>query len=516
MKRTAEPLFLGIDIGTLDISALLVSAGGEVRARSHIPLRIRCEKPGYAEHDPVQDWWRNVCKVTRQLLADADVAPSRIEAVGVAGLFPVTCALDEKGAVLGRAILYSDSRAETHVPAATAMTGADLTGDEPVPNLLWLARHQPSLFSRIHTLLTSTGYLVYRLTGRRVIDPHNAYRFGGVVDGTGLQWREDVRTELGLSDTALPAIAPPGAIAGAISAAAAAETGLTAGTPVITGTTDTIATLLGNGVLDAGDAMIYYGTTGLLTLLTVPLAKALADPSLFGPDVPYYLAVYLPGSGAAVRWTLELLTALQESPMPPEKVYARLDATAATVAPGAGGIFFFPYMAGRLYPRPDGSARGHFAGLTLQHQAAHLWRSVLEAPGYVLAARLQQALPQPVRRLFASGGGARSSTWRSIVSNMLGLPQYYTPAGSGALGVAYLAAQASGAFPDLETIRSTWLGNREATAPDPDQHADYRRLLAEWQALDGALASFQKRQPATAEEERHYAHHLPVDEEQDG
>ncbi len=482
-------VFIGIDVGTLDVHGILISMTGKLVAHQHRAIAVRSPFPGYAEHEPEQDWWNNLCSITQQLLHTSGIEPQAVAGIGLAGLFPVTCALDEQGSPVGPAILYSDSRAEQEVDEVSRICGQPLTGDEVIPNLLWLARHRPLTFARVKTVLSATGYLVYRLTGQATLDPHNACRFGGVVNSTRTGWELEKVAALGLPPDILPQIAATTKVIGTVTRQAASFTGLVEGTPVITGTTDTLATLVGNGVLELGEAMIYYGSTGTLSIVTVPLEDAFHQPALFAPDAPYQLAVYLIGSGAMLQWALDLITACAQAPENRDTLFRRLDMAAADVEPGAGGIFVLPYLAGRYYPQPDGAVRGQIIGLSLHHQAAHIWRALLEAPGYVLATRLQESLPHPIRRLVASGGGARSETWRRIISDMTGLAQHYLPSGSGAMGAAALAALGTGHVSDLKAIREMWLQDERVTEPDPAQVAMYRELLPRWQALDEAASA---------------------------
>ncbi len=486
MKLKKAPAFVGIDIGTMDVHGVLVTETGTILSEQHRSIAVHSTAPGFAEHDVEHDWWDNVCSIIRKLLHEGDVSPSDVAAIGVAGLFPVTCVLDCDGNPLNRAILYSDSRADQEVSEVAEICGQELIGDEVTPNLLWLARNRPTDFERTHNVLSTSGYVVYRLTGEYVIDPHNAYRFGGVVNVSRTGWRLETLSALGLPAEIFPSVELTTQIAGEVHKEASEVTGLAAGTPVITGTTDTLATLVGNGVLDPGDAMIYYGTTGLLTLITHPILQALEQPSTLGPNVPYSLEVYLLGSGAVVSWALDLLTALDDSPPGLDTLYHRLDSAAADLEPGADGLFVLPYLTGRLYPEPDSAARGHIIGLSLQHGVAHIWRALLEAPGYVLATRLHEPLPHPIKRIVAAGGGARSETWRNIISNIVGFPQYYTPGGGGALGAGFLAAMGTKHVSRIETIREQWLGEVQMTEPDPEQTVRYQELLSEWLEFDAS------------------------------
>jgi xylulokinase len=479
--------FLGIDIGTQDIHALLVNEHGRVLSRKHCPLRVHIPAKGFAEHDPDQDWWDNVCAITRQLLKSSDLEAASVEGVGVAGLFPVTCPVNSEGRPVGKAILYSDSRSQAEVEKAAQLSGQRLIGDEVIPRLLWLANYQPETFRTIHTVLSSTGYVVFKLTGRAAIDPYNAYRFGGVTDQNRLGWQRDIVAKLGLPAEIFPEISRSTQVAGGVTQQAAQASGLAPGTPVITGTTDSFAALIGSGVLESAEAMFYYGSTGWLSMVTIPLGHAIREPACLAPDAPYQLAIYLPCLGALLQWAIDLFEDLDLQMPPRDQVYSRLDAAAANIEPGAGGIFVLPYLNGRLYPQPNAEARGHITGLNLEHGIRHIWRSFLEAPGYVLAERLQDPQLQTIQRLFASGGGAHSDVWRGIISDMTGLTQYYVPEGSGALGVAFLAALGTGFAPNIDTIREKWLPQPRVTQPNPERTARYRDLLPKWQALDRSI-----------------------------
>jgi xylulokinase len=478
------PLFIGIDLGTLDVRGVLVTASGRILAEEHRALAVHRPASGRSEHDPELDWWQTTCSLIQQLLKTSGVSPASVGGVGIAGLFPAACFLDEKGMPIGNALLYSDNLAEHLINEIAETINQPLKGDETLPRLVWFARQRPAMFERIQMVLTSTGYIVYRLTGHFTMDPHNACRFGGGVNQERTGWQADMLDTLGIPAEILPPVLSSTEVAGGVTEKAAQETGLAPSTPVIAGTTDTLAALVGSGVQDLGEAMIYYGSTCTLSVITVPLARAMAQPASFGPDSPYQLAVYLSSSGATLRWAVDLFTALQDRTLEPRSIYEKLDEAASRIAPGSNNLFVLPYFAGRFYPHPDSQARGHIAGLSLQHGIGHIWRALLEAPGYALADRLDYPLPHPLRRLYASGGGAQSAIWRGVISNMLGLPQHYAPEGSGALGAAFLAALGTDHVSSFRAIRDEWLQGVEITEPEADQVARYREKLSVWRRLD--------------------------------
>ena len=476
--------FIGIDLGTLDVRGVLVTAEGTVKAEVHHTLNVHSPAPGACEHNPEKDWWQSSRMIIQQLLATENVSPASVEGVGVAGLFPSACFLDEQSDPIGNALLYSDNRASHLLSWVSDVVGQPLKGDETIPRLLWLAQERQEIFERIKKVLTPTGYVVFRLTGRMSIDPHNASRMGGVVKKDGDGWRQDVLDDLEIPAEIFPESFPLVKVVGGVSERAAQDTGLKQGTPVITGTTDTLAALVGSGVQEIGEAMIYYGSSCTLSVVTVPFAEAVVGLESFGIDAPYQLAVYLPSSGAILRWAFDLFTSLQEEVPPQDTVFEKLDAAAAHIDPGAEGLFVLPYFSGRFFPRPDSQASGHIAGLKLNHSIGHVWRALLEAPGYVIADRLRHPLPHQMKRMWASGGGARSKIWRGIISNISGIPQYYAPEGSGALGIAFLAAFGTGHVSRFSTLSEEWLQSIEVTEPDEQVVASYLDKKETWRRLD--------------------------------
>jgi len=250
------------------------------------------------------------------------------------------------------------------------------------------------------------------------------------------------------------------------------------------------AALLGSGVRGPGDAMVYYGSSGTLLVATASFADAVADRTAFDPGSPFRLTAYGPNSGSFLeRARTELLGSAP---------YAELDDAARRVPPGANGVFILPHVSGRMLPVADPGARGAIVGLRLDHGRADIWRAMLESFGWMLM-DAQARLERPLRWLVAGGTGARSATWRSIVSDMMGMAQSLGPDGASARGAAFLAALGTGGVDDVATMRDRWLTaavGEPASVPDPGAHERYVALLPGWLALDRALGS----PPATSAE----------------
>jgi xylulokinase len=490
---SSDSLLLGLDIGTLGVKGVIVRRDGRVLARGRREHSISHPQPGRAEHDPERDWWEDGVAVIRALLAAAGADPRHIAAAGVCGLTPCLALTAADGRAVRAAILYNDNRALDQLAALNAGLGLSLTGQAITPKWRWLAEHEPDALARARVILSSHGYFIRRLTGQPALDYDTASIMGGIFDVARKTWDTAACERMGLEPRLLPPLYPATGFVGEVTAEAAALTGLAEGTRVIAGTGDTFPTLVGCGAVDPGDAMISFGTTGLLTLTVKPLASAAAGPHFTdaGERVP---------AGGAVLWAAnvlacgELLAWYREAfgrAVVPRGVelpdFATLDAAAAGIAPGAGGLVVLPHLLGRRSPEPAPHARGVIFGLAPEHTAAHVYRGLLEAFAYAVRQGLEPVRGQ-VRRVAATAGGAASPLWRQIMADVLELPLEYHPQAAGSLGIAFLAGYAAGLLPDFAALKDQWLVDNEIVAPNAEAATVYRRAYATYLALEEALA----------------------------
>ncbi len=443
-------------------------------------------------HLPELDWWEGAREALVQALSG--IRPQRIAGVGLAGLFPAVCLVAPDGRARTPGILYGDQRAVGATDLVEErLAGEDLDGDEVSPRLVELLRTTPQAALDDSLALGPAGYLGLRLTGVGSIDPHSASRWGGLLGPDGRSWDAAATTSLGIPASMLPPIVPPGRMLGAITAEAANATGIAAGVPVVAATTDSLATMLGAGVMRSGDALAYYGSTGTLLLVTMDLQQALAQPEAHGGATPYRRVAHATGSGLFAQFVRrELLGGVD---------HETLNAEAATVPAGSEGVLVVPYPSGRLLPTPAPGLRAGIAGIGVGHHRGHVWRAVLEAFGWVLMGAQQDegSRASEVRRVTAAGGGARSEVWRGIVSDMTAWPQSVAPADATVRGAAFLAAQAlSGS--SFGALAEQWLADQVDGAtsdrpPDPAATERYRALLPAWTRLVEALAALAEAAP---------------------
>ncbi len=470
-------LLLGIDIGTSSTKGVLCTPDGTVVAETVIEHGVDQPRPGWYEQDADGVWWADVVAVCRQLL------PGRADAVhgvAVSAIGPCLLPVDAAGRPLRPGILYGiDSRATAEIEWLNGHFGEDalfdlggmvLTSQAMGPKILWLRRHEPEVFAATETFLTASSYIVLKLTGERVMDAHTASYYNPLIDLRRLTW--DGRFAEPITDLArLPRIATATEVAGIVTPDAAAETGLSVGTPVTVGTIDAAAEAISVGVTAPGDMMVMYGTTLFFIQRTgAPVADRRMWSAAYATPEAFCVSGGLSAAGGLTRWGRDTFgqPELEAERAGGPNAYAALAELAATSPPGGHGLVCLPYFAGERTPINDPDARGMFAGLTLGHTRADLYRAILEGTAFGVRHNLETmaAMGSTPRRLVAVGGGARNRTWLQIVSDVTGVPQDVPERTTGAAyGDAFLAGLATGLIPDLGKLTSQWVRIGETLRP---------------------------------------------------
>ncbi|WP_177217008.1 FGGY-family carbohydrate kinase [Amycolatopsis arida] len=495
-----DGLLLGIDIGTASAKGVLVSPRGEVLAKVGRAHRTATPRPGWVEHDAEAVWWADFRALSRELLDAAAGRP--LAGLAVSGIGPVLLPADAAGRPLRPAILYGvDTRATAEIAELTAELGADailrragtpLSSQAVGPKWRWLARHEPDVAARAELFLMASSYLVHRLTGEYVLDHHSASQCDPMYDLRAAAWAQDWARRVAPTVT-LPRLLWPTEVAGTVTAAAAAETGLPEGLPVTAGTVDAWAEAASVGVREPGDTMVMYGTTMFLVQV---LTNPRPHPGLWttrGVDPgTYSLAAGMATSGAVTDWLRGLVGG----------DFATLVAEAAEVPAGSRGLLMLPYFAGERTPLFDPDARGVVAGLTTGHGRAELYRAALEGIAYGVRHNLEvmRDAGGVAHRLVAVGGGVRGGLWTRIVSDVTGAEQQVPAETVGAaLGDALLAAVAVGLDPDVaewNPVRHTVIPDERGTAVYDEFYVRYRVLYPATADIAHFLAERQRDTPA--------------------
>ena len=279
---------------------------------------------------------------------------------------------------------------------------------------------------------------------------------------------------------------------GGVTGDAAQATGLLEGTPVIAGSGDTFPTIVGCGAVEAGDAMVSFGTTGLLTITNLPLVKSAAGPhfdaSLAGAAVTWGANVL--SAGRLVRWYRDQFGQMERAVAERmgDSEFTLMEAEASRTPPGSEGLVVLPHWLGRRTPTNNATLRGAVLGLSPSHTPGHIYRAILEAFAYNIRQGFD-VYRSDIKRVVATAGGARSALWRQIVADVNETRMAYHPNASGSLGIAFLAGFGIGAVDDFNAIKYQWLRDPLTIEPQPEAVAVYRKFYSVYCEFDEALAS---------------------------
>src|SRR5947209_485968 len=503
---------LGIDLGTTGVKAALFSAeDGHVLSSAFVDYPLMHPQPGWAEQDPAT-WWQATITAIRTCLVGAvrhNVQPSDVRGVGLSGQMHGVVLLDEQHQVLRPCIIWADQRSEPQCRWMTGRVGAarliELVSNPALPGfsapkLLWIRDNEPELFSRARTMLLPKDYIRFRLTGEVAMEVSDAAGtcLLDVKKGT---WSSEVLDALGLDAKLLPPIVASDTVSGTITTEVASLTDLLAGTPVAGGGADNACGAVGNGIVQPRLALVSIGTSGVVFAYAdtpkVDTSGPVPRVHTFNHAVPkaWYLMGVTQGAGLSLRWVrdniglperaLERWTGLD--------AYELLAKEAESVPAGSDDLLFLPYLQGERTPHLDAYARGGWIGLTASHDRRHLVRAVLEGVAFSLkdCFRIIGEQGLPIEQVRATGGGAKSSLWRQIIADVLGVELVTTNAQEGpAFGAALLAGVATGIYSSVQQACEATVQVVAHTPPRPEIEHIYARAYETYQALYPALKPF--------------------------
>ena len=483
-------LLLGIDIGTYSSKGILVNPSGEVLKSCVVDHEMDIPRPGWAEQDAERVWWGDVIKICHRLLDGSPYRGKDVAGIALSAIGPCMLPLDAQGKPLRPGILYGvDTRATAEIEYLNQKLGEEnifqfsgmvFTSQAVGPKILWMRNNEPDLWKKVDYITTASSYLVYRLTGEKVIDRHTASHYMPLIDIKGLEWSDRFAEEI-IELEKLPRLAWSDELAGYVSLTGEEETGLEAGTPVAVGAVDALSEAISVGVVNPGDLMIMYGSTAFFILVLdspTPDKRMWTVAGAFKGQ--YNLAAGMATTGSLTRWFRdELARELSE-----ETAYATLFAETANIEPGSGGVLVLPYFSGERTPISDPKARGVIAGLTLSHRREHLYRAILEGVAYGIRHNLDtfNSIGAKANRVVAVGGGTKSTTWLQIVSDVAGITQSVPNVTIGAsYGDAFLAGLVSGIL-KRENLKD-WVRESAEIHPNPKNHLKYEVLYQDYLEL---------------------------------
>jgi xylulokinase len=439
-------VYLGIDIGTSSVKAVLVDDSGALVAQSSEPLSVSRPQPGFSEQDPVS-WWQATVKAVGGLPSGPRQA---VRSVGLSGQMHGATLLDQQDRPLRPAILWNDGRSaaeclelESREPRSRAITGNIIMPGFTAPKLLWVAKHEPEIFQRTAHVLLPKDYVRLVMTGEKVSDMSDASGTAWLDVGRR-DWSDALLAATGLTRSHMPSLVEGTSPSGSLTAAAADQLQISR-VIVAGGGGDNAASAVGLGVVAPGQGFLSLGTSGVLFVVT--------DRFRPNPDRAAHAFCHcLPGRWHQMSVMLSAASVLDWV----AELTGRTDLPALVEAARMRGVthrspFFLPYLSGERTPHNDPNARGVFFGIRADTDAVDLAVAVLEGVALAFADGLDVLLEKggSIDEITVTGGGARLPYWGELLAAALNRPLTYRIGGEvgAALGAARLARVALGGQP---------------------------------------------------------------------
>jgi xylulokinase len=414
-------MYLGIDLGTSSVKALLVDDEQRVVAEGSAPLTVERPHPLWSEQSPAL-WRIAAWSALAQLRAASPAAFSAVRGIGLSGQMHGATLLDVDLRVLRPAILWNDGRShaecaelEARQPRSREITGNAAMPGFTAPKLLWVARREPAVFERTRHVLLPKDWLRLELSGDLATDASDA---SGTLwlDVAKRQWSEQMLAACAMSSAAMPRVFEGSQPTGTLRPEWVREWGFSTAPVIAAGAGDNAAGAVGVGVVGAGQALLSLGTSGVVFLVTDRFAPNPAHGvHAFCHCIPgtwHQMSVML-SAASSLSWIASATGARNEAAL-----LAEVEANATKPS----SVVFLPYLSGERTPHNDPRAQGVLFGMTHDTTRADLGRAVLEGVAFAFTdgvQALREAGGAP-REITVIGGGSRSLLWTRILASALG------------------------------------------------------------------------------------------------
>jgi xylulokinase len=475
-------VILAHDLGTTGDKAALYSPAGELVGATVARYATDYGADGHVEQD-AGDWWAAIGAATRELFATTGVRAEEVACVSFSGQMMGALLLDGHGEPVRPALIWADTRSAAQcdrmVERIGMERGYELIGHRLNPTysltkVMWVREHEPELFARVRHVVLAKDYAAYRLTGELATDPSDASSTNAFDQRAGA-WSEELLEAAELDRGLFPEVVPSTTVLGGVTRAAAADTGLAEGTPVVLGGGDGPCAALGAGVISASSGA--YAYLGSSSWVSMAASEPLHDPAMrtmtFNHVLPdaYVPTATMQAGGASFEWISEVLS---ERP-------AALGEAAAGVEAAFDGLLFLPHLLGERSPYWNPLARGAFVGLQRHHGRAELARAVLEGVAMNLYTGLAafEEMGASIGTVDAIGGGAASDTWLQVLADVWGkeVRRRSLVDEANALGAAVVGGVGVGMFEGFD-VAPGFSSLGAAFTPDRERHERYAERYA--------------------------------------
>lgn len=456
MNYNPEKYLIAHDLGTSGDKATLFGTDGTVVNSYTAAYPVHFFGANCAEQSP-SDWWDAVCAATKKVLEGID--PARVAGISFSAQMQACLLVDADGIPLRPAIIWADQRAEAQAGILEEKIGGDeiyrITGHRlsaaySIEKLMWLKEHEPECYSRAYKMLQVKDYIIFRLTGVFVTDCSDASGTNAfALDNR--QWSERIIGAAGVRRELFPEVRESVHIAGGVTGAAAKQTGLAEGTPVVCGGGDGPCSAVGAGCVRDGELFTTFGTSAWIGGTT---GRKFVDEDktlfCFAHVIPgkYMPCGTMQAAGSAYSYIRKLFCGGSS--------YEETNDMIRRSPVGARGLIFLPYLLGERSPRWNPDSSGCYLGIRMRHQRGDYLRAAIEGVGMNLelilrAYRKKMEVPD----MIFTGGGAKGDIVCEILSDIYGIP-LRTPGnveGATSVGAAVIAGVGTGIYRDFQVAK---------------------------------------------------------------
>lgn len=491
---------LTIDAGSGSCRALTWSGAGRMLTLAQQEWGYETsEYPGGLDFD-TERGWAAIAQCIRAALNQPDqtIHPEDIKAVTATSMREGFVVYDADGKEIW-AIPNVDARAQKEAEDLLAeghgeeffRQSGDWTSLAASARLRWIENNAPKIWEKAAHMTMLGDWVLHRLTGEYVSDP-SLGSSSALFDLSQRTWSQQIADTLGIAHL-LPKVAESGTIIGTVSDEAARQTGLRAGTPVVTGGADTQLGLLGAGITEADEVGVVGGTFWLTSGIA---ASPLLDPQMrlrtLCHVVPDRWMIEGCGfaHGMSTRWVRDGLLRTANPSIGLEDGYERLTELAAAVPPGSNGVSYFSsdVMNTKLWKHPSPTLVGLDIFTIDATGLGAVFRSVMESTTYVSRGHLElleEVYGHSVDNVAFVGGPSRSALWCQMVADILGVHVRIPDVLEGTcLGAALCALKAVGRYSSLQEGAEATVRTAREYEPDPKAKAAYDELYPTWRKLN--------------------------------
>lgn len=499
MKK--QDLYLGVDIGTTSTKAVLYRKNGVVESSHTINYPLDTPDTLVAEQDP-EEIFNAVLGVIRETFRKSNFSADQLNLIAFSSAMHSLIAVGDNDELLTKSITWADTRAADYARelkekgnghAIYLRTGTPIHPMSPLVKLVWMQAEKPEIISKARKFISIKEYIFYRLFGKYVID-YSIASATGLFNLQTLDWDAEALELAGIKREQLSEIVPTTKQLTGVNEKNRAYMGIDADIPFVIGASDGVLSNLGVNAVDEGVIAVTIGTSGAIrTVHNEPKTDPKGRIFCYClTEKHWVIGGPVNNGGIILRWlrdefaASEVETAKRLSIDP----YDVLTKIASSVKPGADGLIFHPYLKGERAPIWNANARGSFFGLSIHHKKEHMIRAVLEGTIYNLYSvllALEELTGEP-KSIRATGGFARSETWRQMMADIFDKPVIVPESvESSCLGAVVLGMYATGEIDDFRIV-SDMVGDTNTHEPDEESTTIYRELLPIYIRLSRLLA----------------------------